>query len=181
MEYLIYWNHYILFNTTDYLSFNSSNRNPFMMSFYCKDVSNLINKHNLKPLNTGFSLIELMITLMIIGLIASIALPNYSFIQKKSKEKAVIAIAHSLSISIESYYLSTGYYPEYNHSFISDIEQHLINSGILHMIHTNPFTGQTYSSTDQSGSIYYTGTTAGYTISVYGFNNDTILLVINNA
>ncbi|GHD67517.1 type IV pilin protein [Jeongeupia chitinilytica] len=59
----------------------------------------------------GFTLIELMITIAIIGILASIALPAYSNYVKRAKAKTAGADLVSLSLGLENYYQKQLGYP----------------------------------------------------------------------
>ena len=60
---------------------------------------------------TGFSLIELMVAIAIIGILASIALPSYQAYVAKSKLRAAQADIVALSLAIENVYQRTLSYP----------------------------------------------------------------------
>ncbi len=61
----------------------------------------------------GFTLIELMIVVVIIGILAAIAIPNFVQIIDKAKVSSVKANMHTFQVAIETYAVdSAGVYPQ---------------------------------------------------------------------
>jgi len=59
----------------------------------------------------GFSLIELMIVIIVLGLLASLVMPNLIGQSEEAKRKLVCVQMHSLADALKSFKLSNGVYP----------------------------------------------------------------------
>jgi general secretion pathway protein G len=66
----------------------------------------------MRKLQTGFSLIELLVVLVILGLIAGLVVPNVIGQTEKAKVKAASATIQRLAMGVEAYYLDNGEVPE---------------------------------------------------------------------
>ena len=65
-----------------------------------------------KKLQKGFTLIELMIVVAVIGVLAAIAIPQYQNYVKKAALGSALATASSLKTNIEDYIAVEGEFPE---------------------------------------------------------------------
>ena len=72
----------------------------------CVD-SLLFMKYALRS-SSAFSLLEIMIVVVIIGLLATMALPAWQKIRSASQDKAVLNNARQLAAAADQYYLETG-------------------------------------------------------------------------
>lgn len=62
----------------------------------------------------GFTLIELMIVVAIVGILASIAIPAYSDYTVRAKVTEAVAAAGAIKTSVADYYYANGALPETN-------------------------------------------------------------------
>jgi prepilin-type N-terminal cleavage/methylation domain-containing protein len=70
----------------------------------------------------GFTLIELMVVIVIIGILAAVAVPNYIKIVNQAKVAEVKSNMHSVQVEVEYYHINlNGNYP----SSVTDISDQL--------------------------------------------------------
>jgi len=129
--------------------------------------------------NQGFSLIELLLALAIMGLIGAVLIPNYGNVQTKTKNAAVKQVVQSLQTSLESYTASLGHYPLENVG-IETLATTLKANGDLKQTPINPFTGTQYTDTDPSGKIDYSISNGVYTLKAMGEGNSSELIRLSN-
>lgn len=158
-----------------------------MISFFINFKNIIITRYyqsrsRSRSSESGFTLIELLVVMMVIAIITSFALPNFSSIQNKAKESSVKSLAHSVQLGIESYFMNQGSYPTGTDVSLSELSTTLSEAGVFGATPKNPFTGEVYSETDTSGKIVYTydSTTQSYTLQVYGVGNTDVITTLQN-
>lgn len=69
-----------------------------------------VEKGSLRKGLAGFTLIELLVVVLIIGILASVAIPQYNKAVEKSRATQAFAILKSLYAAQETYYMANGSY-----------------------------------------------------------------------
>ena len=68
----------------------------------------------MKKIQQGFTLIELMIVVAIIGILAAIAIPAYSDYTERAKVSELVTVASACKASVSEYYQAQGVFPANN-------------------------------------------------------------------
>ena len=122
----------------------------------------------------GFTIIELMIVVVIIGILVSIAIPNFYRLVDKAKAASVIANMHTTQVTVEEQAIGHNqqYFPN-----LADFAGELPSF-------KNPFNStnpgiQNASDVNIKGVVEYEGDLQYYTITGYGKNTASPLLLLN--
>ena len=104
--------------------------------------------------NRAFTLIELLVVVLIIGILAAIALPQYRFAVEKARAAEAVTNVQAWYNAVQRYYLANGSYPTSRSSSLEDIDITLPESEYFH---------KTYFSS--SGTVYVAYKSSDYMIS----------------
>jgi type IV pilus assembly protein PilA len=67
-----------------------------------------MKNHKLHKSNQGFTLVEIMIVVVIIGLLAAMAIPAFQKVRASSQDKAVLNNLRQLGAAADQYFLENG-------------------------------------------------------------------------
>lgn len=121
----------------------------------------------------GFTLIEVLVVITIIGILMAYLAPRLLNFQDKGRETAVKAVMHSVQLAVESYNMENQTYPVGQNIAVKSLcENYLMAGAYIASVPQNPFTGKEYADADQAGKIIYgyDDPTGKYTLT--GFKRD---------
>ena len=104
----------------------------------------------------GFTLIEILVVVIIIGIIAAVAMPNFRNVSSRNNTAKAKADIRALQIAVENYYLyNKSAYPSTLASLTTAVPS------LLKSIPKDPFSGAVYGYSRSSNGKYYAIYSAG--------------------
>ena len=131
----------------------------------------------------GFTLIEVLVVLTIIGVLIAFLAPRLLNFQDRGRETAVKAVMHSVQLAVESYNMENQVYPVARNIPVKSLcDNYLTVGGYIAGVPQNPFTGVEYTDADVAGKIIYDydDTTGKYIITGYKRDGIKKLLELSN-
>ena len=134
----------------------------------------------MKRINSGFTLIELMIVVAIIGILAAVAIPQYQNYVARAQVSESLVLASGAKSAVAEHYMTTGSFPDDNEAaglattitgnYVASVEVSLSgDDGVITVAfsddaHSNLQGGEiTLTAVDNGGSIAFSCTTTGST------------------
>ena len=125
------------------------------------------------PRRQGFSIIELMLVVVIIGILAAIAIPNYVAMQARAKEANVMEVAHTVQMAAEDYaVMHQGLYSDQAADLTPNLPGGILVKNPFTGNRTEPQCGVAAATPGQVGIVgrMHAGAMEGYTITGFGMN-----------
>ena len=119
----------------------------------------------------GFTLIELMVVIVIIGILAALGIPNYMNMVAYSKEADVMSSAHTVQLAAETYAIDhSGQYSDQAGDLTPQLPRGLLLRNPFTDEVTEPQFGAEATTPGQIGIQVYMdgGSAVGYTITGFG-------------
>jgi prepilin-type N-terminal cleavage/methylation domain-containing protein len=77
---------------------------------------------SLKRKESGFTIVELLIVIVVIGILAALVITTFSGIQKKARDTERTTDIKALHGQIEAYFAQNGYYPDLSNVTTTDLK-----------------------------------------------------------
>ena len=125
----------------------------------------------------GFTLIEIMIVIVIIGIITAIAIPNFYKLVDKAKVASVVANMHTAQVTVETEAMGTSqtYFPNIA-AFVNVLPSNFINP-----YNQANVSIQNEGDVNIEGVVEYKGDASYYTITGYGKDITKSIFLLNPA
>lgn len=131
----------------------------------------------------GFTLIEMMVVVLVIGILVAMALPNLMSMKDRARESEVQSNAHTVQLAVEVFSAQ-------NDGIVStdaaDLLPHLPGAALLRNSFTGQFTeprfGQAAGAPGEVGveAIMQNGVITGYTITAFGREGNVLTIEAGN-
>ena len=110
----------------------------------------------------GFTLVELLIVIIIIGILAAIAIPMFLGQRDKAKESAVKGGVHNIELGVASYAV------DYNDTYPVSGSVNFLKGAYVDNWPKNPWTDLDMSECTNRGDYSYTKTSTGFMLQGHG-------------
>src|SRR5471032_267215 len=87
------------------------------------------------PVHRGFTLVEIMIVVVIIGMLAAMAIPGFQKVRNSSQDKAVLNNARQLAAASDQYFMENG---------VSSVNQSVLVGATNYVKSLNTVANETY-------------------------------------
>lgn len=131
----------------------------------------------------GFTLIELMVVIVVIGILAAMAIPNFTSMKDRAKESEVQSNAHTVQLAVEDFSVQNDGVYSVNQA---DIIDHLPGTALLRNsftgLYTEPRFGQPAANPGEIGvePVQQGGIVTGYTITACGKDGTILTIAVGN-